>query len=66
MLSKLAWESERDFCSISRLRDPPGDHERRRSELLRSRDADIYPINDPSAADEIEGAIGDGSHFHDA
>lgn len=36
------------------------------SELLRSMEADMYPLNDPSAADEIDGAIGDGSQFHDS
>jgi hypothetical protein len=34
------------------------------SELLRSMEADMYPRHNPAAADEIDGAIGDGSHFH--
>jgi hypothetical protein len=33
--------------------------------LLVSQEADIYPRNDPSRADEIDGAIGDGSRFHE-
>ncbi len=34
------------------------------SGLLRSIEADVYPRNDPSKADEIDGALGDGSQFH--
>lgn len=34
------------------------------SELLRSMEADMYPRHNPEAADEIDGAIGDGSQFH--
>lgn len=33
-------------------------------ELLRSMEVDMYPISDPSASDAIDGALGDGSHFH--
>ena len=29
-----------------------------------SMEADIYPLNDPTLAEKIEGAIGEGSHFH--
>ena len=32
--------------------------------LLRSQEADVYPRNAPEKAIEIEGAIGDGSYFH--
>ncbi len=31
--------------------------------LLRSLEADIYPLRDPAAADLIDGALGDGSQF---
>lgn len=34
------------------------------SQLLRSMELDVYPRNDPGRADEIDGAIGDGSQFH--
>ena len=33
--------------------------------LLRSMEADLYPRNDPERAVEIDGAIGDGSLFHE-
>lgn len=33
-------------------------------ELLRSSEVDLYPRNDPARAEEIDGAIGDGSRFH--
>jgi hypothetical protein len=33
--------------------------------LLRSIEVDLYPLNHPERADEIDGAIGDGSRFHD-
>ena len=32
--------------------------------LLRSLEADIYPLRHPASADAIEGALGDGSQFH--
>lgn len=32
--------------------------------LLRSMEADIYPLRSPEKADEIDGALGDGSPFH--
>jgi hypothetical protein len=32
--------------------------------LLRSQEADVYPRHAPEKAIEIEGALGDGSHFH--
>lgn len=32
--------------------------------LLRSLEADIYPLACPEKADEIDGALGDGSPFH--
>ena len=31
-----------------------------------SAEADIYPLNAPELADQIDGAIGEGSDFHDA
>jgi hypothetical protein len=34
--------------------------------MLRSLEADIYPLRDPAAADLIDGALGDGSQFHAA
>ncbi len=33
--------------------------------LLRSMEADIYPKNDPKKADKVDGAIGEGSSFHE-
>lgn len=33
--------------------------------LLVSMEADIYPKNDPSKADKVDGAIGEGSSFHE-
>ena len=39
--------------------DPP-------AELLVSMEVDVYPLQDPSGADDIEGALGDGSPFHSA
>ena len=33
--------------------------------LLRSIEVDLYPLNHPERAEEIDGAIGDGSRFHD-
>lgn len=32
--------------------------------MLRSLEADLYPLHDPAAADLIDGALGDGSQFH--
>lgn len=34
-------------------------------ELTRSMEADIYPLHQPALADEIDGAIGEGSPFHE-
>ena len=34
--------------------------------LLRSIEADIYPLADPGKSDLIDGALGDGSRFHEA
>ncbi len=39
--------------------DPP-------EQLLVSMEADLYPLADPDAAEKIDGALGDGSPFHDA
>lgn len=33
--------------------------------LLVSMEADVFPLNHPERADRIEGAIGEGSRFHD-
>lgn len=33
--------------------------------LLRSAELDVYPKSDPSRAAEIDGALGDGSRFHE-
>lgn len=33
--------------------------------LLRSQDADLYPAKDPSKAELVDGALGEGSMFHD-
>ena len=33
--------------------------------LLRSLEADVYPLHDPEKADLIDGDLGDGSMFHD-
>jgi hypothetical protein len=33
--------------------------------LTASMEADIYPLNNPELADQIDGAYGEGSHFHD-
>ncbi|HKI92198.1 MAG TPA: DUF6036 family nucleotidyltransferase [Gaiellaceae bacterium] len=38
--------------------DPP-------AELLRSTEVDVYPRSDPERAIEIDGAIGEGSRFHE-
>ena len=38
------------------VEDPP-------KAMLRSLEADIYPRRDPSRAEEIDGQMGDGSHF---
>lgn len=35
-------------------------------EMLRSMDADIYPVAEPARAAEIDGAIGEGSPFQEA
>jgi hypothetical protein len=32
--------------------------------LLASMEADLYPKNDPEVADKVDGAIGEGSRFH--
>ncbi len=34
------------------------------AKLLMSMETDIYPKNSPELADKIDGAIGEGSHFH--
>jgi hypothetical protein len=42
-----------------------GEHPDAPSTLLASVDADVYPRNHPERADVIEGAIGEGSPFHE-
>jgi hypothetical protein len=42
---------------LGTVADPPG-------ALLASLEADIYPLNMPEAAIEVDGALGDGSQFH--
>jgi hypothetical protein len=32
--------------------------------MLFSAEADVYPLNDPAKAEEIDGSLGDGSYFH--
>ena len=32
--------------------------------LLESMEADLYPARDPEKSGDVDGAIGDGSHFH--
>ncbi|MBU2676907.1 MAG: hypothetical protein KJP16_07460 [Gammaproteobacteria bacterium] len=34
-------------------------------QLLSSMEADVYPKNDPEKADKVDGAIGEGSSFHE-
>jgi Nucleotidyltransferase of unknown function (DUF6036) len=43
---------------LGQFLDPP-------EALLRSLEVDLYPRQDPSRADEIDGALGDGSRFHE-
>ncbi|HEY1457995.1 MAG TPA: DUF6036 family nucleotidyltransferase [Solirubrobacteraceae bacterium] len=43
-----------------------GSHSEPPEELLQSMEADLYPLNDPEAADLIDGALGDGSPFQAA
>ena len=42
-----------------------GEHPDAPESLLVSQEADVYPRADPAAAIEIDGAIGDGSQFHE-
>lgn len=42
---------------LGTVADPP-------EALLASLEADIYPLNMPDAAIEVDGALGDGSQFH--
>lgn len=41
-----------------------GSHPDAPAPLLMSMEADIYPSESPERADEIDGALGDGSQFH--
>lgn len=40
-----------------------GPHPDAPRELLRSLEADIYPVGEPERAEELDGALGDGSQF---
>jgi hypothetical protein len=42
---------------LGSVREPP-------AAMLVSMEADVYPRNDPSKAEQIHGSLGDGSHFH--
>jgi hypothetical protein len=42
---------------LGAVADPP-------KAMLFSMEADIYPLRDPVKAEEIDGSLGDGSHFH--
>lgn len=42
---------------LGSIEDPP-------SALTFSMEADLYPLNDPGKAIEIDGSLGDGSAFH--
>jgi hypothetical protein len=33
--------------------------------ILQSMEADIFPLDEPQSADVIDGALGEGSHFHE-
>lgn len=41
-----------------------GSHPNAPEKLLRSAEADVYPMRDPAKADLIDGSLGDGSMFH--
>jgi len=41
-----------------------GSHGQPPESMLHSLEVDVYPLNDPGAADLIDGALGDGSQFH--
>jgi hypothetical protein len=41
---------------LGSVEDPP-------AEMVRSIEADVYPLADPAKAEDIDGAIGDGSQF---
>jgi hypothetical protein len=43
-----------------------GSHPQAPEALLRSMEVDLYPRQRPEKADEIDGALGDGSQFHRA
>lgn len=42
-----------------------GQHPNAPASLLRSMEADVYPLNAPERADLIDGSIGEGSPFHE-
>lgn len=42
-----------------------GSHPNASEDLLYSEEADMYPLDDPASSDLIDGAIGEGSPFHD-
>lgn len=41
------------------------DHPDAPASLLRSVEVDLYPLNHPERADDVDAAIGDGSRFHE-
>jgi hypothetical protein len=41
-----------------------GSHPDAPEQLLRSMEVDIYPASAPERADDVDGALGDGSQFH--
>ena len=41
------------------------EHPNAPASLLRSVEVDLYPLTQPERADEIDGALGDGSRFHE-
>ncbi len=41
------------------------EHPNAPASLLRSVEVDLYPLTHPERADEIDGALGDGSRFHE-
>jgi len=42
---------------LGSIEDPP-------EELIESMEVDVYPLNDPEKAEEIDSVLGDGSPFH--
>jgi hypothetical protein len=55
--------SEREFVVLG-SQSILGSHPDAPEALLRSQEVDIYPRRAPDKAIQIEGALGDGSYFH--